>query len=111
MAKPEPTKSTNAALADQSERRTQNSPLWTIERARSGIDRGAKISERVASAIVDDIVADGLKPGDRLPNEAAMIERFQVCAANGTPGGGLIDCPAELTHAVGKAPLEASSAE
>lgn len=78
MAKPEPAKSTNAALADQSERRTQNSPLWTIERARSGIDRGAKISERVASAIVDNIVADGLKPGDRLPNEAAMIERFQV---------------------------------
>jgi GntR family transcriptional regulator, transcriptional repressor for pyruvate dehydrogenase complex len=54
------------------------SALWTIDRAKSGIDRGTKISERVASAIVDDIVGSGLKPGDRLPNEAAMIERFQV---------------------------------
>jgi len=44
----------------------------------SAIERGSKTSERVASAIVDDIVASGLKPGDRLPNEAAMIERFQV---------------------------------
>lgn len=52
--------------------------LWSIETPRTGIDRGTKISERVASAIVDDIVGSGLQPGDRLPNEAAMIERFQV---------------------------------
>jgi DNA-binding FadR family transcriptional regulator len=52
--------------------------LWSIDRARSGIERGSKTSERVASAIVDDIVAAGLRPGDRLPNEAAMIDRFRV---------------------------------
>lgn len=55
-----------------------SSKLWTIDRPKTGIDRGTKISERVASAIVDDIVGSGLNPGDRLPNEAAMIERFQV---------------------------------
>jgi GntR family transcriptional regulator, transcriptional repressor for pyruvate dehydrogenase complex len=52
--------------------------LWNVEQPRSGIERGVKTSERVASAIVDDIVAAGLKPGDRLPNEAAMIDRFRV---------------------------------
>ena len=62
----------------QAESAEAGSKLWTIDRARAGIDRGTKISERVASAIVDDIVGSGLRPGDRLPNEAAMIERFQV---------------------------------
>jgi DNA-binding FadR family transcriptional regulator len=42
------------------------------------IERAAKTSERIAAALVADIVAGGLKPGDRLPNEAAMVERFQV---------------------------------
>jgi DNA-binding FadR family transcriptional regulator len=55
-----------------------DSPLWSTHQMPSAIERGSKTSERVASAIVDDIVASGLKPGDRLPNEAAMIERFQV---------------------------------
>lgn len=38
--------------------------------------RGSKISERVAATLVSDIVSEGLKAGDRLPNEAAMIARF-----------------------------------
>lgn len=38
--------------------------------------RGSKIAERVAATIVTDIATEGLKPGDRLPNEAAMIARF-----------------------------------
>lgn len=38
--------------------------------------RGSKISKRVAEALVSDIVNEGLKAGDRLPNEAAMIARF-----------------------------------
>lgn len=42
------------------------------------IERGAKTSERVAAALVQEIVSTKLKPGDRLPNEAAMVERFQV---------------------------------
>jgi GntR family transcriptional repressor for pyruvate dehydrogenase complex len=42
------------------------------------MERAVKTSERVAAAIVADIVAARLKPGDRLPNEAAMVERFGV---------------------------------
>lgn len=42
------------------------------------IDRAVKTSERIAAALVADIVAQRLKPGDRLPNEAAMVRRFGV---------------------------------
>jgi GntR family transcriptional regulator, transcriptional repressor for pyruvate dehydrogenase complex len=42
------------------------------------LGRAVKISERIASAIVDDIVANGLKEGDRLPNETAMTSQFGV---------------------------------
>jgi GntR family transcriptional regulator, transcriptional repressor for pyruvate dehydrogenase complex len=48
----------------------------------SGIGRSVKISERIAAALVADIVAGGLPPGSRLPNEAAMLERFQVGRAS-----------------------------
>jgi GntR family transcriptional repressor for pyruvate dehydrogenase complex len=44
----------------------------------SGVARGMKTSERIAATIVADIATQGLVPGDRLPNEAAMIERFQL---------------------------------
>jgi DNA-binding FadR family transcriptional regulator len=44
----------------------------------SEVARGMKTSERIASTIVQEIAAQGLQPGDRLPNEAAMIERFQL---------------------------------
>jgi DNA-binding FadR family transcriptional regulator len=46
------------------------------------IGRSVKISERIAAALVADIVAGGLAPGARLPNEAAMLERFQVGRAS-----------------------------
>jgi GntR family transcriptional regulator, transcriptional repressor for pyruvate dehydrogenase complex len=42
----------------------------------NGVVRGMKTSERIAATIVSDITSQGLVPGDRLPNEAAMIERF-----------------------------------
>jgi DNA-binding FadR family transcriptional regulator len=42
------------------------------------ISRGAKTSERIASVLVADIIDQNLGPGDRLPNEAAMTERFGV---------------------------------
>jgi len=42
----------------------------------NSLARGSKISERVASTLVSDIVNEGLCAGDRLPNEAAMIARF-----------------------------------
>jgi DNA-binding FadR family transcriptional regulator len=40
--------------------------------------RAVKASERVAHAIVADIVARGLASGDRLPLEAAMVQYYQV---------------------------------
>jgi DNA-binding FadR family transcriptional regulator len=43
-----------------------------------GLTRGTKTSERIASALVEDIIGGGLGPGDRLPNEASMAERFGV---------------------------------
>jgi GntR family transcriptional repressor for pyruvate dehydrogenase complex len=53
------------------------------ERApQAAIGRSVKISERIAAALVADIVAGGLAPGSRLPNEAAMLERFQVGRAS-----------------------------
>ena len=38
--------------------------------------------ERVADAIEEWVVEQGLQPGDRLPNAAALIDRFGM--ANGT---------------------------
>jgi GntR family transcriptional regulator, transcriptional repressor for pyruvate dehydrogenase complex len=44
--------------------------------------RSQKTSERVALEIVHDIVAGGLRAGDRLPLEAAMVEQYQVSRAS-----------------------------
>ena len=44
----------------------------------SNVARGLKTSERIAATIVNDIATQNLRPGDRLPNEAAMIERFHL---------------------------------
>jgi DNA-binding FadR family transcriptional regulator len=41
-----------------------------------------KTSERVALEIVHDIVAQGLRTGDRLPLEAAMVDHYQVSRAS-----------------------------
>jgi DNA-binding FadR family transcriptional regulator len=56
-----------AALEDN-----QHKPLSTR------LQRPVKVSEMIAAALVEDIIRGGLKPGDRLSNEAAMVERFQV---------------------------------
>src|SRR4051812_16787467 len=42
------------------------------------LPRPIKTSERIAAALIEDVNGEGLQPGDRLPNEAAMVERFQV---------------------------------
>jgi GntR family transcriptional repressor for pyruvate dehydrogenase complex len=42
------------------------------------LSRPVKISERIAAALVEDIIRDGLVAGDRLSNEAAMVDRFRV---------------------------------
>lgn len=44
--------------------------------------RGTKLSRVVASTIVEDIVSQRLTAGDRLPSEAAMVERFGVGRAS-----------------------------
>jgi GntR family transcriptional regulator, transcriptional repressor for pyruvate dehydrogenase complex len=44
--------------------------------------RSQKTSERVAVDIVHDIVAGGLRAGDRLPLEAAMVEQYGVSRAS-----------------------------
>jgi GntR family transcriptional repressor for pyruvate dehydrogenase complex len=42
------------------------------------LERQIKTSERIASALVDLIATQGLKAGDRLPNESDMLELFDV---------------------------------
>jgi DNA-binding FadR family transcriptional regulator len=49
---------------------------------RSGDTRPLKTSERVALAIVQDIVVEGLHTGDRLLLEPAMMERYGVSRAS-----------------------------
>jgi DNA-binding FadR family transcriptional regulator len=44
--------------------------------------RAQKTSERVAQEIVRDIVAQGLRSGDRLPLEANMVDQYQVSRAS-----------------------------
>jgi len=51
-------------------------PTWTG--APMTADRPVKLSELVAKRIADDIVADGLAPGARLPGEKEMLDRLQV---------------------------------
>jgi DNA-binding FadR family transcriptional regulator len=44
--------------------------------------RTPKTAERIAQAIVRDIVAQGLRTGDRLPLEAAMVEQYAASRAS-----------------------------
>ncbi len=48
------------------------------EVAASEIERGPKVSELIARRIVDEIIDDRLQPGDMLPSETAMLERYKV---------------------------------
>jgi len=43
---------------------------------------GEKTAERVALSLIHDIVSEDLREGDRLPLEAAMINRYQVSRAS-----------------------------
>lgn len=45
---------------------------WDVSR------RGGKIAERLARHIVDEILAAGRQPGDRLPLETEMVETYRV---------------------------------
>ncbi|HEY1279469.1 MAG TPA: FCD domain-containing protein [Acidimicrobiales bacterium] len=44
--------------------------------------RAQKTAERVAADIVRDLVAEGLRTGDHLPLEAAMVERYHASRAS-----------------------------
>jgi GntR family transcriptional repressor for pyruvate dehydrogenase complex len=54
------------------------SPLAELAPSTARLSRGIKTSERIASALVAGIIDRQLGPGDRLPNEATMAERFRV---------------------------------
>ena len=47
-----------------------------------GNRRPQKTAERVAADIVRDLVAEGLRTGDHLPLEAAMVERYHASRAS-----------------------------
>jgi GntR family transcriptional repressor for pyruvate dehydrogenase complex len=47
-----------------------------------GVARGPKLPERVAAAIVEEIVSQGLEAGDRLPIEQDLRERLHVGRAS-----------------------------
>lgn len=57
--------------------------LWvsyaeSMEAAKDQRRRTTKTSETIAAAIVHDIVARGLQPGDTLPSESAMLTQYRV---------------------------------
>jgi len=53
--------------------------LWAVSSGKTAaLERQVKMSERLASAIVGLVIEQGLKEGDRLPNESEMVEQFGV---------------------------------
>jgi DNA-binding FadR family transcriptional regulator len=59
-------------------------PVVTVgrEAGSDGNHRPRKTAERVAADIVHDLVAQGLRTGDHLPLEAAMVERYHASRAS-----------------------------
>jgi GntR family transcriptional repressor for pyruvate dehydrogenase complex len=61
------------------------------------LDRGERLSDRVANRLLDAIVSRGLRPGDRLPSERDLAEQFSVSrtvvreAVRSLAGKGIID--------------------
>lgn len=49
-----------------------------VTRQPQGTARKQRVFERVRDAILDDISAERLKPGDRLPSERALAENFDI---------------------------------
>ncbi|HEY2436600.1 MAG TPA: FCD domain-containing protein [Solirubrobacteraceae bacterium] len=62
-----------------------------------GAWRAPKVSQRVAMAIVEDIISRDLSPGDRLPPEAEMMERFQISRASLREGLRLLETYGVIT--------------
>ncbi|WP_148573852.1 FadR/GntR family transcriptional regulator [Nocardioides caldifontis] len=57
---------------------TNDSLAPRLARPARSPSRTAKISEHIARQILRDIQVQGLVPGDRLPSEAAMLDRFDI---------------------------------
>jgi len=73
----------NGAAGGQADRaQSQQSEAAVVEdvprttRLRTFRDRMLKTSEALATELVSEIVRRGLKPGDQLPQESAMIQRY-----------------------------------
>ncbi|MET0908727.1 MAG: FCD domain-containing protein [Ilumatobacteraceae bacterium] len=62
--------------------RARGGSSFRSDQAVEGLRRIQKTSELVAMQIVEDIVAQGLAPGDRLPLEAAMVTQYRVSRAS-----------------------------
>jgi GntR family transcriptional repressor for pyruvate dehydrogenase complex len=59
--------------------------------------RAPKVSQKVAMAVVEDIVARELRPGDRLPPEAEMMERYRISRASLREGLRLLETYGVIT--------------
>jgi GntR family transcriptional regulator, transcriptional repressor for pyruvate dehydrogenase complex len=71
-------------LFHQPQPRSGGMDVGTVATAASGGDRGRteKTSVRVAAEIVRDILAAGMRTGDRLPLEAAMVAQYHISRAS-----------------------------
>jgi GntR family transcriptional repressor for pyruvate dehydrogenase complex len=75
----------DAAQPAELPRRPPLRPVISIGNVSLAADRQRRVvktSERLAIEIVRDIVAQGLRTGDHLPLEAAMVERYHVSRAS-----------------------------
>lgn len=59
--------------------------------------RAPKVSQKVAMAVVEDIVARKLRAGDRLPPEAEMMERYRISRASLREGLRLLETYGVIT--------------
>ncbi len=54
----------------------------SLARGTTPVNRPYKRSELVAREIIENLLADGLKPGDLLPSETQMLDQYQVGRAS-----------------------------
>jgi GntR family transcriptional regulator, transcriptional repressor for pyruvate dehydrogenase complex len=64
-------------MSDQQQLPSDARPLWRADPA-DAVAVPASLADRVAAMLREQIVADGLPPGTRLPAEQALARRFRV---------------------------------
>ena len=73
--------------------------LWAVSSGKTAaLERQVKMSERLASAIVGLVIEQGLKEGDRLPNESEMVEQFGVARLTGRTLGERMRALVAVSH-------------